>query len=86
MKPLNWNNLKRNKCPRCNKLLDFQSDQNIGSEVPMLLCTLACGFMISYSKFSEFCMAKSLHKIEQSYIENTNDYEQQGNNKSSQSD
>lgn len=40
----NWNNLRRNRCPKCSKALDFKSDKE------MMMCTISCGFMISPEK------------------------------------
>lgn len=41
---MNWNNLNRNRCPKCSKELDFISDKE------MMMCTINCGFMISDEK------------------------------------
>ena len=44
---INWKNLNRNKCPKCNKVLGYsESTMNI-------VCK--CGFKISAEKFNHIC-------------------------------
>jgi len=52
----NWNNLLKNKCPKCRKNLDFESDKD------MMMCTIRCGFMISSIKMNEICAKIYLKK------------------------
>lgn len=47
----NWYNLKRNKCPKCGKILGFNKDEE------MIFCNdLHCGFQISQYRMEEIVL------------------------------
>lgn len=56
-KELIWKRLLNNKCPKCNKELDFQSDDE------MMMCTFSCGFMVTPTKMNDICGKLCLKKI-----------------------
>ncbi len=47
---MNWNNLLKNRCPKCKKELWFDKDEE------MLICTITCGFMIHKDKMAKICV------------------------------
>lgn len=50
---MNWDNLKLNKCPMCNKLFKIFN--------PLIKCV--CGFQISPKKFTEILHNKCDRKV-----------------------
>ena len=59
---MNWNNLKLNKCPKCNQDLSNKLEGN------MFYCN--CGFVISVKRFKEIINNKVLRQIEKHYRPN----------------
>lgn len=55
---MEWSKLLSNKCPKCNKELDYISDKD------MMMCTISCGFMITTLRMKEICSSKSSYRIE----------------------
>jgi anaerobic ribonucleoside-triphosphate reductase len=54
---MKWSNLNLNKCPKCGKELDFESDYEY------MLCTISCGFQISVQRMKEICGDINTYKI-----------------------
>lgn len=52
-----WQNLLKNKCPKCGKELDYESDRDI------MMCTISCGFMITARKMQAICLEQSAQKL-----------------------
>lgn len=48
---MNWFNLKKNKCPQCNK--DFLKNLKVESNTQPSMFTHSCGFKISEQKYKE---------------------------------
>lgn len=55
---MNWKNLSKNRCPKCNKLLDFKSDKE------MMMCTISCGFMISVKRMAEIVSESTSRELD----------------------
>lgn len=55
---MNWNNLMKNKCPKCGKELDFKSDKD------MMMCTISCGFMIETENMKKICVQKARQTVD----------------------
>jgi hypothetical protein len=55
---MNWNNLNKNKCPKCAK--DLSGTLNVNTE--MFECS--CGFKISSKRFQEIVTNKNKQKVE----------------------
>lgn len=62
MPPLNYRNLLQNRCPKCNKNLWFDENEE------MLLCSIRCGFMIHKAKMESICIGMVGKKIENSTL------------------
>jgi hypothetical protein len=58
MQTLNYNNLLRNRCPKCNKILWFDKTEE------MVMCTLRCGFMIHKDKMEKICVNKTIKTLD----------------------
>ncbi len=58
---MNWNNLKNNRCPKCNSYL--------GNSVFEICCN-SCDFKCSITKFDE--IVDSLYKPKKQYINDDN--------------
>jgi len=58
-RPKIWNNLLRNRCPKCGKNLWFDKDE------PYVMCnSLICGFMIDQARMQEIIMKITNRKLE----------------------
>ena len=55
---MNWKSLLNNRCPKCNKELDHQSD------FEYMLCDISCGFQISVQRMKEICGDQVKYRIE----------------------
>lgn len=62
-----WNNLDRNRCPKCNRLLDFESDKE------MMMCTISCGFMINPDKMKKIVAENQFRRLENNNQEKLNE-------------
>lgn len=58
MELLNYKNLLKNRCPKCNKALWFDKNED------MLICTYKCGFMIHKDKMEKICVDKTIKGLE----------------------
>lgn len=58
-KNLNWKNLLKNKCPKCNKNLWFDESE------PFIICpSYLCGFMIDSAKMQAMTMELTSRKLD----------------------
>lgn len=54
---MHWGMLKKNRCPKCKKSLDFESDKK------MMMCTISCGFMIETKRMKLINMEQNKKAI-----------------------
>ena len=48
---MNWNNLLKNRCPKCKLILWFDKDEE------MIICpNISCGFMIKQKRMEMICI------------------------------
>lgn len=55
---MNWNNLKQNKCPSCDKPFKYSSFQQKG------FITCSCGFTIREKRYSEIVNSQITKDLE----------------------
>lgn len=59
---MKWNNLQKNKCPKCSKKFEFYPDSNL------IFCSdSTCGFKISERRLQEIVVGRVSGAIDKEY-------------------
>lgn len=64
---MNWQNLKKSKCPQCNK--DFTRGLSVKSNMQAVMYTHNCGFKISEQRYKEIVSDMVEQKLERQNYE-----------------
>lgn len=68
---LNWQNLKRNKCPKCNSNMNFIPDENRVFDCVNKICA----FRISEERWSEVVIDMNKQSLERSHYQQSDEVE-----------